>query len=166
MSDTGHTPTAAATAFSSSAFILVETCSGYRSYSLDTEAPKCFLDEGSSENEIGDAVLAALSRSRQISIDEIATFFNLERTTRSYADWITDLMTRYGYKTKRALFKGMKNCGIRRVGDIIKFEPMRQVKQEMWEGTASHGEDDVILPATSTPAEIGAAFRLALSRCR
>ncbi len=164
MSDVEHWPTAVA--YSNRGFTLIETCSGYRSYSLDVEAQKYFLGEDASEGEIGNAVLAALSRSRRIAINEIANFFNLEQATKNYAGWVASLMARYGYKTKRSLFKGMKNCGIRRMGDIIRFEPMKQVKQEIWEGTASDGADDVIVPATSTPAEIGAAFRLALSRCR
>lgn len=164
MSDTGHTPTAAA--FSNSDFILIETNSGCGRMKTDPDAPQYLLSIDASDAEIGNSVMAALSRSRQIGLDEVAKFFDLVRLEKEYSAWIENLMRIYGYKTKRALFKGMMNCGIRRVGDIIKFEPMRQVKQEMWEGTASHGEDDVIVPATSTPAEIGAAFRLALSRCR
>lgn len=82
-----------------------------------------------------------------------------------YARWVQDLMRRYGYKTKRALFKSMMNCGIEQLNNMITITPMRHIKLEMWEGLSADGIENVVIPSTSTPAEIGAALRLAFSRC-
>lgn len=166
MSDTGHTPTASA--FSNGDFILVETNSGLGMKKADPDAPKHFLVMESSDSEIGGAVLSALSRSRQITLEETASFFDLDRSAKSYADWIAELMRRYGYKTKRALFKNMSNIsiGLEDFGSAVKFAPMRHKALESWIREKDDGIEDVVVPATSTPAEIGAAFRIALSRCR
>jgi len=38
-------------------------------------------------------------------VEECDTFFNLEKTEGKYSVWIVMLMDKYGYKTKRTLFK-------------------------------------------------------------
>jgi hypothetical protein len=81
----------------------------------------------------------------------------------NYPVWVNALMERYGYKTKRALFKNMKNVGIANKNGVLTFTPRHHYRLEGWEGV--RGDAKVVIPATSTPEEIGAALRLALSYC-
>lgn len=163
---TEHVPTAAA--YSNGDFILVETKSGYGRMRADPEAPKYFLVAEALDDEIGNAVVAALSRSRQLELEETAAFFDPDRAAKSYANKVADMMGRYSYKTKRALFKNMMNIsiGLEKSGTVIRFTPMRHKALDSWIREKDDGIEDVIVPATSSPTELGAAFRIALSRCR
>lgn len=166
MSSVEHRPSASA--LCNGDFILIETNSGRGRMQTDPDAPQHLLRMDAPDDEIGTAVLLALSRSRQIALEEIATFFDLERNDKLYAEWIIDLMHRYGYKTKRALFKDMMNVSIRleKAGATIRFTPMRHEALEAWGREKGDGIEDVIVSAVSSPAEIGAGFRVALERCR
>ncbi len=44
------------------------------------------------------------------------------------------LRGKYGYKTKKALFKDMKHCTIHCVNGVIKISPYRHEKLEAWGG--------------------------------
>ncbi|EPB8105511.1 contact-dependent growth inhibition system immunity protein [Yersinia enterocolitica] len=147
-------------------FLSVETDSGLGMVGSDPLFPPHLLPPDADDQTIGEAVLIALSNSRTLSLEESADFFDLEKGKEQYAAWIAMLMERYGYKTKRALFKDMKNCSIHCLNDVITISPMRHEKLEAWGGTGRGGRDKVILPVNSPPSEIGAAFRLALSRCK
>jgi len=74
-------------------------------------------------------------------------------------------MERYGYRTRRALFKDMEYCGIFRKDEKIVFWPLIHKKLELWSRLKSDGIEDVIVPANGSPSEIGAALRLAFDRC-
>jgi hypothetical protein len=74
-------------------------------------------------------------------------------------------MQRYGYKTKRALFKNMKSCSVEVDDGMMTIQPWHHEKLEGWSGNGISKEDYVVIPANSTPGEIGEALRLAFSRC-
>ncbi|EHT1891010.1 CDI system immunity protein CdiI-o11, partial [Escherichia coli] len=93
-------------------------------------------------------------------------FFDLEKSKEQYAAWIATLMEKYGYRTKRALFKNMKKVGIHLVNDVITIRPSFHEKLEAWSGNRINESDYVVLPADSSPTEIGSGLRLALSRCK
>jgi hypothetical protein len=94
-----------ASAYQNQDFIYIETHSGYRGTAVDPDGVQILLPPDASNEDLGKASLAALSKSRIIDISEIATFFDLDKTTKNYNNWVADLMNKYGYKTKRALFK-------------------------------------------------------------
>lgn len=147
-------------------FLSVDTYSGLGMVGRDPLFPPNLLPPDADDQTIGEAVLVALSNSRTLSLEESADFFDLEKGKEQYAAWIAMLMERYGYKTKRALFKDMKRCSIHCINDVITISPTRHEKLEAWGGTGRGGSDKVILPVNSPPSEIGAALRLALSRCK
>jgi hypothetical protein len=91
--------------------------------------------------------------------------YDYKLTSERYTTRIERQMSRYSYKTKRALFKGMKTCFIERAGGVINFGPSRNEKPEVWVRSKEDGFEDVVIPAESTRTEIGAALRLAFSRC-
>lgn len=112
-------------------------------------------------------MLKALSDSRTLNVlEDRVAFFDLEKGKEQYANWVAMLMEKYSYKSKKALFRDMKNCGIHLVNNMITISPTRHEKLEAWGRTKGDGIEDVILPADSSPAEIGAGLRLALSRCK
>ncbi|APW04087.1 CdiI family contact-dependent growth inhibition immunity protein [Salmonella enterica] len=158
-------------------FICVETYSGYRSNQLDPLGVQHLSSLNVSDLELGGMVKDALAHSRfvlpeprtDVWIHPEATFdmelYDYQRTAERYSDWIKRLMELYGYKTKKALFKGMKSCDISCANGVITISPSRHEKLEAWGGTGRGGSDKVVLSVNSSPAEIGAGLRLALSRC-
>jgi hypothetical protein len=159
-----------------SKFICIETGSGYRNGRRDPEGSQHLLGLDASDLELGRAVIDSLSKSRFIVaapedgvwIHPEATFdlafYNYKKSGEHYQAWIDNLMARFGYRSRSALFKGMKSCLITDVEGQLTFEPMRHIKQEVWEGMRGEVES-VVIATNSSPDEIGAALLLALGRC-
>ena len=159
-------------------FICVETWSGYRGGShADPKGSQIFLKPDASDEAIGLAVLAALVGSRWVlpaprdgfvdppGLEYDMDLYDYKLNIERYAAWTKSLMERFGYKTKRALFKNMENCAIDVTSGVMKIIPKRHVKLEAWEGLGPNNAGAVEISADSSPAEIGAALRLAFTRC-
>ncbi|HFP3820640.1 TPA: contact-dependent growth inhibition system immunity protein [Escherichia coli] len=156
-----------ATCYCTKEFLLIETQSGLGRTSADPLFPPHLLLPEADDECTGETILQALSNSRTLNkLEDRVAFFDLEKGKDKYAAWIAMLMDKYGYKTKRALFKDMKHCIIHCVNGVITISPTRHEKLEGWGRTKGDGIEDVILPADSSLAEIGAGLRLALSRCK
>ena len=147
-------------------FVCVETESGHGSTAWDPEAKQHLLPPDVSDDELGQAVLDALAHSRHMSVEEACVFLEYRAVKVRYDTWVAALMERYGYKTRRALFKSMKNCSAECVEGRITIAPTRHEKLEGWGREKDDGIEDVVIPADSPPAAVGAALRLAFSRCR
>ncbi|CNH16737.1 Protein of uncharacterised function (DUF1436) [Yersinia aldovae] len=147
-------------------FVSVDTYSGLGMVGRDPLFPPHLLSPDADDKSIGEAVLIALSNSRTLSLEEYGDFFNLEKSQEQYVAWMAMLMERYGYKSKRTLFKDMKSCSIHCIDGVITFSPTRHEKLEAWSGRGIKESDHVVISVNSSPAEIGAALRLALSRCK
>lgn len=148
-------------------FLLIETQSGLGMVAADPLFAPHLLSTEINEHCLGETILQALSDSRTLNDpEERIAFFDLERGKEQYANWIAMLMEKYGYRSKKALFKDMKNCGIHLTNGVIKISPTRHEKLEAWGRTKGDGIEDVILSVDSSPSEIGAGLRLALSRCK
>jgi len=148
-----------------SKFICVETCSGYRSSVLDPQGRQHLLPLQVSDGELGAAVLDALAHSRFVTPQEDLALFDYQLGNQRYAAWVTNLMSHYGYKTKRELFKTMSNCNITSSSGLIVISPTQHEALEGWSGDGIAEEDHIQLPADSSPSEVGAALKLAFSRC-
>ncbi len=145
--------------------LYISTFSGRRRTARDPKGKEFFLQPDADDQTIGEAVLHALESSRVLTMEEANAFFDFENSKRLYEDWVVRMIDRYGYKSRRGLFKDMKDCWIEHQGDKIIFKPTHHDKLEGWSGEGIHESDYVVLPASSTSMEIGAALRLALSRC-
>lgn len=153
--------------FTNQDFLSVNTYSGLGKTKRDSLFPSHLLPTDANEQSIGETILQALSNSRTLTVlEDRVAFFDLEKGKEQYAAWIAMLMEKYDYKTKKALFKDMKNCGIHCVNGVITISPTRHEKLEGWGRTKGDGIEDVILSVDSSPYEIGAGLRLALSRCK
>lgn len=158
-------------------FICIETWSGYRSSNLDPKGKQHLLSPDVSDEALGVAVLDALAFSRFVlpaprtdvwqhpDAEFDKELYDYKLGIERHAKWIADLMSHFGYKTKRALFKNMHSCDIERKEGSITIGPTHHEKLEAWSREKDNGIEDVVIPADSTPSEIGAALRLAFSRC-
>jgi len=144
-------------------FLSIETYSGYRMAIADSLAGEILLKVDATDEEIGLAILESLSKSRFLSFEEEGCLF--EENKQNYISWIQKLSRIYGYRSKKAMFKEMRMCNLCKIGNLIQIEPNNHEKLEGWGGSGITEADYVRIPADSTPAEIGAALRLAFSRC-
>ncbi|MCA6218982.1 contact-dependent growth inhibition system immunity protein [Photorhabdus antumapuensis] len=147
-------------------FYCIETFSGYRMLSADPQGSYYLLSPDIDDEQLGMAVLDALFKSRLIPLEEIDDFFEPEKYDEQYKEWIDELIKTYGYRSKRQLFKRMRDCGIQLLDGNITIRPTGHEKLELWTGKGIVESDYVIIPADSSPEEVGAALRLAFSRCR
>ncbi|EEZ4403502.1 TPA: CdiI family contact-dependent growth inhibition immunity protein [Escherichia coli] len=146
-------------------FLLIETQSGFGRTSSDPLFPPHLLQLDANDQCVGEAVLQALSNSRTlVNLEDRIVFFDREKGKEKYTAWIEMLMDRYGYKTKRALFKDMKHSIIHLTNGEITISPMRHEKLEAWEGLEL--SENVIITVDNSPSEIGEGLRLALTRCK
>lgn len=144
-------------------FFLVETCSGHRMLHDDPAGAQHYLEPGTRDEVLGAAVLDALDRSRFLPIEEARVLS--QGAGERYEEWKRAVMARYGYKSKRSLFGDMARCSIQMAGNTIKVAPTDHDKLEGWADKSADGGEDVVIPANSSAAEVGAALRLAFKRC-
>jgi hypothetical protein len=123
------------------------------------------LDLNAGDDLLGMAVLESLARSRFLTLAELPAFFDYRQYPIRYEAWVQSLMKAYNYKTRSALFREMKSCGIESSEGMIKITPSRHEELEGWVEDRDGGIKDVFIPADSSPEKIGAALRLAFSRC-
>lgn len=166
-----------ASAFCNGDFICVKTYSGYNGGRGDPKGKQHLLAPDASDESLGLAVLDAMAHSRFVlgvprpgsvyppDLEFDMDLYDYKKVAERYAAWTKALMERYGYRTRRALFKDMKNCSIESRNGVITIGPSNHEKLEAWGREKDDGIEDVVIPADSTPAEIGAALRLAFSRC-
>jgi hypothetical protein len=167
-----------ARALSNGDFVCIETWSGYRSKYRDPRGVQHLLRPEAAAQEIGAAVIDALSRSRFVlsypseiaihppGLEFDAELFDYKLTAERYAAWVANLKSLYGYKTRRALFENMKNCGIDLARGQMTIRPWRHEKLEGWSERGIKESDYIVLPFDSNVEEIGQALRLGFSRCK
>ena len=147
-------------------FIEVKTFSGYRMTTSDPDGIQKLLPLDVSDEELGQVTLLALAKSRILDVSELGPLINRDNVKKRYDAWVADLMAKYNYKTKRALFKNMMQCSVEIRDGRLTISPSWHEKLEAWSGEGLTEDDDVVLSVNSTTEEIGAGVRLAFSRCR
>jgi hypothetical protein len=146
-------------------FIYIQTQSGYTRSAFDPEGYEFYLKRDASDIEIGEAILKALSKSRVVDPSEFGVFFDYKRIEAVYKEWIKKTQEIYGYKTKKAMFKYMDAITLRVENEKIIMHPHHHEKSEFWSAPKNGKDDDVIIPYPSSAEDVGAAYRLSLSRC-
>ena len=142
--------------------------SGCRALDADTVYPTLFLPPDASGAAVGEALLLALSRSRFVDPRDPANeeFLHFRKAAKRYDEWVVETMKQFGLKTKTTVFKNMKNCSVSHRGGQLIIKPWIHVKLQAWSREKGDGIEDVVIADTSSPEEIGAAVRLAFTRCR
>jgi len=143
--------------------ISIEPLSGQGIVQREDEGYVIYLAPDADDEAMGRALLEALDKSRFIWPRDEPQFFEWPRYVQLYQNWQKDFMRRYGYKTKREAYKNMDWCRIRRSEGKISIQPHDRVKPEQWEWLPA--DRNVVIPATTDAKAVGAALRLALSRC-
>ncbi|SHL49102.1 contact-dependent growth inhibition system immunity protein [Morganella morganii] len=92
--------------------------------------------------------------------------FDHKLNKENYKENVVRLMGLCGYKNKKSLFKKMKKCLVRQVGNIIKIKPLNHIKLEAWDGDGISETDYVIIPVSASDEELGHAVIEAFSRCK
>ena len=147
-------------------FIHVGTYSGHGITTSDPDGVQKLLPIDVSDEELGQVTLLALAKSRILDVNELGPLINRDNVKKRYDASVADLMAKYNYKTKRALFKNMMRCSVEISNGRLTISPSCHEKLEAWSGKGLTENDDVILPVNSTTEEIGAGVRLAFNRCR
>ena len=154
-----------ATAYATNEFISVNTCSGLRSSARDPEGKEIFFPLDVSDEQLGAGILEALSASRFLSPDEVGSFFDLAVTEKYYENWVELLTEKFGYKSRRDVFKDMKHCMIDRVDGVITIKPTNHEKLEAWGGKGIDKNDYENLDAAASEADLGKALKSCFAKC-
>ena len=136
----------------------VHADSGISSSYADPDCEWILLDTTESDAAVGSAIVTALSQSRFLSLDD---------REQEIADKIAQrerfLIQRYGYKSADKMGKETKSVGVWLTKGQMTLTPFHTDDLESFSGLDK--DQNVIIPGDSSPEQIGAAFRLALSRC-
>lgn len=155
----------------------IQTCSGYRACVADHMGKEYFFIFDIDDVSIGSALLDCLASSRWVvatrrndvlqpeDIEFDPDLFDRKQVVERYQSWVGRLIEFTGCKSKSKLFKPMYYVSIEELDDFLIIHPWYQEKSAAWSGSGMQGVEDVIVPAGSSPDEIGKAVRLALSRC-
>jgi CDI immunity protein len=150
-------------------FFWIETCSGFRMTTTDPKGKQHLLPDGASDHDLGVALLDALEHSRFLppreNPEEDRELFDADLGHQLYMSWVKKLKTTYGYKTETSLFKGMALCNVECRDGSITILPNHYDKPETWTGKGISPDKNVVVSADSSPAQVGAALRLAFSHC-
>jgi hypothetical protein len=168
-----------AASYRNDSFYCIETLSGYGGgMRTDYKGIMRLLPLTATDQELGLAVIDAKNQTRYVAsaprsdlclpddLEYDKDLYDFNHTAARYEAWIQNLMQCYGYKTRKKLFMYMHNCSIDDDFEIIKITPMMHEKLELWTGIDKEGSQAVKLPSSSSAQEIGAALKLAFSRCQ
>lgn len=154
-----------ATAYATKDFISVNTCSGFRRSARDPDGVILYFSLSVSDEELGAAIRSALSASKFISPDEARLFFNLNSIEQNYEGWVSDMVARFGYNSRRDAFKDMKLCMIERVRENITIKPTNHEKLEAWGGKGIDSSDYETFDVTASEVNLGTALKRCFSKC-
>ena len=145
-------------------FTVTLQLSGYRRHLYEDQTHPIYLDPNPTEETLGSALLESLNISRFVDPWKEGDFFSADRIVASDKAWHAEFMKRFRYKTLREAYKNMLYCLAQRSEGRIAIRPHRRGdKPRFWWDLPP--EQTVVIPATDDPGILGAAAKLALSRC-
>ena len=144
----------------------VATESGFGLLWVDPDCEHALLDASATDAAVGSAILAAVSKSRFLTIEEADSFANRRaREIRNKGELNAKLrMERYGYKNETQMNKDTKYVNVTLAKGKFTIDPSHTDGLGSYTGVSARNQK-VVIPGGSLPTKIGAAFRLALSRC-
>jgi hypothetical protein len=143
---------------------VVTPLSGFRRHMFEDDPRATYLEPNPTEDELGLAVLESLNVSRFVDPRIDDSFFEADRIVAANKLWHADLMARFRYRSLRQAYGNMLCCLVERSEGRITIRPfLRDRRPGYW--TDMPEERTVDIPATDDIAILGAATKLALSRC-
>jgi len=154
-----------ASAYMNEKFILILTRYGCPLGGYDYDSPiHLFSSDIKNDEYLGQALLTAIQSSRQVPLKGFSEIYSA-MADKQYDNFFSDIMKKFEYKTKHALFKKMRLVFIDGIDGNIKLSPSRHVKLQAWEGLDDESKS-IIFPYSTSATEAGAALRLAFERCK
>jgi hypothetical protein len=139
--------------------------SGYRRHVFEDEPRSTYLGPNPTEEDLGRAFLESLNTSRFVDPRNFDNdFFDWRRIAAADKRWHQEFMKHVGYKTLRQAYENMIQCIAKRTEGMISIKPfLRDRQPRYWIDLPP--EKTVVILATDDHALLGAALKLALSRC-
>ncbi|MFE1573088.1 contact-dependent growth inhibition system immunity protein [Comamonas odontotermitis] len=131
----------------------------------DPEVEPQYLPLDISDKILGESLRLALSKSKRVSLEEFQKLWNsgiLEETEKMREKYT---MNKYGYKTKKALYKNMNLCDVSVYGDFIEIQPTQQTSLDGYTVTKDMDLTPLKISHTVSDEELGAALRHAFTLC-
>lgn len=166
----------------------IHTCSDSGWIQDDPLGEDIYLDPLADSKTIGEAILKALAKSRDVSISEEDRIALIEgKVTRQwinekypgrewttpvaaaerYKKWVEYAMKAYKYKTKKALLQNMQHISVEDDGENILFSSSYHLTTDSWGNPDGKTPDiELKIPSSSSIEIIGAAARYAIGNCR
>jgi hypothetical protein len=120
-----------------------------------------FLDSAVSSEILGESIINALEKSRELTQEELAMLQKDLKEREKYR--VSYIKKTYGYKENRDIFKTMMRCYITEDGDRVIISPTK--KYSLLGSGGLESLDDVELKINNSFKEIGEALKLAFTRC-
>ncbi len=147
-----------------SRFVCVVPHSGYRSTAVDPQLGFAIIKPSDSAHMLGAELRQAFERSRQLSLSECETFFDLEVAKKRYEDWVSELLRAGGYRSRKAMFDDMRMVNAILEDGAVVLSPLKRGRGEAWIGLADRAAK-VHFSINQSDEEVGASILLALERC-
>lgn len=145
-------------------FFEIITCSrGMLGYA-EPSAPPHYLAPDVDNATIGATLRTALAASKRVSVEEFQKIFASGVIQQLGEEREKVAMQKYGYKTKRAMYKNMDNCSVDVVDGKIKIQPMHHKTIDGYSATKD-GPPPLVVDALVSDAELGATLREGFKSC-
>lgn len=156
---------ARAAVFCNQDFLCISTQStGLLAYAEPSAKP-LYLPSDVSDEILGKSIRNALALSKQVGLEEFQEIWksgiihSLDNQRDAWA------MEKYGYKTKRAMYKNMLCCWISCVDEKLQVKPTHRKTLDTYSGISIDGPEILRIPEYASDAEVGAALREGFIRC-
>lgn len=144
-------------------FISVSASSLGSLYYFEGTFEPIILDKDCTNEQLGLAVLNALEHSKQISFDEFDEGFHSGFFKDQYNKYIDSLMTRFSFKTKKQLFKTIKEVSITKIDN--EFQLLSTYQNSLGSFSADNESQIIVVKASTTPTILGKITRDAHKGC-
>ena len=142
----------------------VATMAGRGLATTDRAAFNVFLPKDVSAAELGQAVKAALSASRDFYGHEPEMTVLLDNAPDAHKAWQAELVKKTGARGKKSLFCPAKSLTIRNMGDGLKLSPSHQETMNGF-GPAKTGYSEELIAMPESDEAFGELIRDALGYC-
>jgi hypothetical protein len=133
-------------------------------YVLNIDAEPYYHTNDVNDDELGNSIFKAINASRQIDPMKAVELLESGGADTCIESRDNHMMQKFGYKNKRQLYRKMASCGVELESKQITISPTHHDRLESWTGVQD--AENVVISATVSNAELGAAVREGFSRCR
>lgn len=145
-------------------FEIVTMSQGMLQYG-EPSAPLHYLPADTNDTTLGVTLRIALSASKRVGVEEFQKIFHSGIVQERGKAREAEAMQKYGYKTKRALYKNMMCCWVSVFDGKIEIKLTHHKALDAYSGISNDGPEIQHLPVTCSDAELGAALREGFKRC-